>query len=256
MIEDTGFFFTALVVGLVAQLIDGAIGMAYGVTSSLALISLGSSPAIASASVHTAQVFTTLVSGGSHFKFGNVRKDILLPLAAFGIVGGALGAYGLTSLPAGPVRLVVNVVLLSMGCTILYKHVAMGTVTRREPKYSSKHLSGLGFIGAFIDAVGGGGWGPVCTSTLVATGTNPSKAVGSVNLAEFFVTTAQTLTFLCLIGWERFRWEAVVGLVLAGVVVAPFSAYACGKMPRRLLGILVGMVVVFLTARNLTLIAL
>jgi len=243
----------AFMAGLSAQLIDGALGMAYGVTSSLSLISLGFSPAIASASVHTAEVFTTLVSGTSHLKFGNVKKNLLIPLTVFGVMGGVLGAYGLTELPTQPVRLVVNTILLVMGITIICKHLDHKKTVLKDPDYSFKKLSGLGFIGEALDAMGGGGWGPVCTSTLVATGSNPSKAIGSVNVAEFFVTTAEAITFFVLIGWERFCWEAIVGLLIAGVIMAPFAAYVCKKMPRKALGILVGFVIIVTTIRNLAL---
>lgn len=246
-------FLVAFMAGLAAQLIDGALGMAYGVTSSLSLISLGFSPAIASASVHTAEVFTTLASGTSHVKLGNVKKNLFIPLAVFGVIGGFVGAYGLIELPARPVRLVINSILLVMGLIIVYKHLNHGKIVSRDPDYSFKKLSSLGFIGATLDAMSGGGWGPVCTSTLVATGSNPGKAIGSVNLAEFFVTTAEAITFLVLIGWEQFPWEAVVGLLIAGVIVAPLAAYVCKKMPRRILGIIVGSVVTITTIRNLTL---
>jgi len=244
----------AFAAGLSAQLVDGALGMAYGVTSSLSLISLGFSPVIASASVHTAEVFTTLVSGTSHLKFGNVRKNLLIPLTVFGVLGGVLGAYGLTELPTQPVRLIVNLILLTMGIIIIYKHLNYRKIGSKDPDYSFKKLSGLGFIGAALDAMGGGGWGPVCTSTLVATGSNPSKAIGSVSVAEFFVTTAEAITFLVLIGWEQFCWEAVAGLLIAGVIIAPFAAYICKKMPRKVLGILVGFVIIATTIRNLALV--
>jgi len=253
MMDDLPILLTALIVGLTAQLVDGALGMAYGVTSSLALISLGFSPAIASASVHTAEVFTTLISGSSHLKLGNVKKNLFIPLTAFGVIGGALGAYSLTELPTKPVRLVVNSILLVMGCIIIYKHLIHQRSVQRDPDYSFKKISGLGFIGAVLDAMGGGGWGPICTSTFVATGTNPSKAIGSVNLAEFFITTSETITFIVFIGWKQFCWEAVVGLLIAGVFIAPFAAYICKKMPRRTLGILVGSVVTVTTIRNLLL---
>jgi len=251
--DGSVIFLTALLVGFIAQLIDGALGMAYGVTSSLTLISLGFSPAISSAGVHTAEVFTTLISGTSHLKLGNVRKNLFLPLTIFGVIGGVIGAYGLTGLPTRPVRLVVNSILLVMGFIIIYKHLNHKIIVSKDPNYSFKKISGLGFIGAMLDAMGGGGWGPVCTSTLVATGTNPSKAIGSVNLAEIFVTTSETITFLVFIGWERFCWEAVTGLLIAGVIVAPLAAYVCKKMPRRILGILVGSVVTVTTIRNLLL---
>lgn len=241
-----------MIVGLIAQFIDGALGMGYGVFSSASLISLGLSPVIASASVHTAEVFTTLVSGSSHFKLGNVEKGMLMPLTTFGVLGGVLGAMGLCGFEAKPVQVVVNWVLLLMGVVIVYRHFAWVTW---QVRCSFKNLSLLGFIGALLDAVGGGGWGPVCTSTLVAGGVNPSKAVGSVNLSEFFVTVGESITFLVLIGWENFHWEAVIVLMVAGLVIAPLSAYLCKKVSGKKLGILVGLCVIFLSTRNLLLAA-
>ncbi len=244
-------FFFWMAIGFLAQIIDGALGMGYGVTSSSFLISLGIPPLLASASVHTSELFTTLVSGVSHFKFGNIRKDLLWPLASFGVIGGIIGACGLVKLPSKPIKLVVGLILLVMGIIILYRFIFKHKiiVNYEIKKYSVNKLRALGFFAAFVDAIGGGGWGPVCTPALVVTGTEPNKAVGSVNLAEFFVTVAITSTFVLLIGTENFRWNLVFALLIGGVIAAPIAAFSCKRLPRRLLGVSVGIIVIILSLR-------
>lgn len=249
-IKSLEFFIVVAVVGFLAQLIDGTLGMGYGVTSSTLLISLGLAPAIASASVHFAEVFVTLVSGAAHFRLGNARMDIFAPLAASGIIGGIVGAYFLVNIPNKPISLAVGAILLAMGFVILYRFLS-GKIKMREPskKYSSKKLSVLGFFAAMIDAIGGGGWGPICTPALVVRGAEPKHAVGSVNLAEFFVSLAITITFVVLLGFERFRLDIAALLLVAGIIAAPIAAYATKKLPHKTLGILVGIVVMALSAR-------
>lgn len=240
------------IIGFLAQIIDGTLGMGYGVSSSTILISLGIPPAIASASVHASEVFTTLVSGIAHFKFGNVRKDLLRPLISFGIIGGILGACGLVKFPSKSIKLVVGLILLSMGGIIFYKFMLAYNKKGNNSeikKYPVNRLRALGFFAAFIDALGGGGWGPICTPSLVVTGTEPSKAVGSVNLAEFFITIAITSAFLVLIGPENFRWEVVFALLVGGVMAAPLAVFICKRLPKRILGIFVGMAIIILSLR-------
>ncbi|KPK98831.1 MAG: hypothetical protein AMJ95_02405 [Omnitrophica WOR_2 bacterium SM23_72] len=239
-------------IGFLAQMIDGTLGMGYGVTSSALLISFGIPPVIASASVHTSEVFTTLFSGFSHFKLGNIRKDLLLPLISFGVIGGILGACGLIKIPLQSIRFIVGLILLSMGSLIFYRFLFKFRSMEAGIKlYSVNRLGVLGFFAAFIDAIGGGGWGPICTPSLVITGTEPHKAVGSVNLAEFFITIAITLTFLSLIGPEQFRWDVVLALLMGGVIAAPCAASICKKLPKRILGIFVGLAVILLSFRML-----
>ncbi len=236
-------------IGFLAQIIDGALGMGYGVTSSAILISLGVPPQIASASVHTSELATTFVSGAAHFKFGNIRKDLLLPLISFGIIGGILGACGLVKLPAKPVKLAVGLILLTMGGIIFYRFMFRHKKINNSgiKIYPVNRLRALGFFAAFIDALGGGGWGPICTPSLVVTGTEPNKAVGSVDLAEFFITIAITSTFLILMGPENFRWDFIFALMIGGVIVAPLAVFVCKKLPKRLLGILIGIIVIILS---------
>jgi len=236
-------------VGFLAQLIDGTLGMAYGVSSSTALISIGIYPALASASVHTAEIFTTLVSGSAHFKFGNVERNMALHLVIPGVIGGITGAYVCTSVSGKPLSAIVGFILLAMGFIILYKFAFKSASHFRTENPSSKTLVPLGLVAAFSDALGGGGWGPIATTTLVANNVKPNKAIGSVNFAEFFVTTAETITFLILIGPENFNWLIVLGLLAGGVICAPIGAFVCKKVPHRMLGILVGITVMVLSVR-------
>ena len=241
-----------LVVGILAQLIDGALGMAYGVSSTTAFVSMGISPVLASASVHTAEIFTTLVSGSSHFRLGNVRKDMLLRLAVPGVIGGVMGAFVSVSLSTDSrLQLIVGGVLLFMGILILSKFAFRQALHFRKERPSSRMLVPLGYIAAFLDAIGGGGWGPIATTTLVTNKVKPNEAIGSVNFAEFFVTVAETVTFILLIGAYQFNglWILIIGLIIGGVICAPFAAWACKKLPCRILGMLVGTTVIILSAR-------
>lgn len=233
-------------VGFVAQMVDGALGMAYGVTSTTFLLSLGVPPAVASAGVHTAEAFTTMVSGISHLRFGNVDKQLLKRLVIPGIVGGVVGAYILTSVPGKVIKPFVAAYLLVMGIRIFWK--AFNAVS------SKRHygrLFPLGLIGGFLDAIGGGGWGPLVTSTLVANGRNPRFAIGSVNLSEFFVTFAEAVTFLALLG--LIQWQILVGLIVGGVLAAPLAAYIGKRVPTKALMIIVGLVIVGLSIRTILL---
>lgn len=236
-------------VGFLAQLIDGALGMAYGVSSTTALISIGAYPALASASVHTAEIFTTLVSGSAHLKFGNVERNMAFHLLIPGVIGGITGAYVCTSVSGKPLSAIVGFMLLSMGFIILYRFAFKSTLHFRTKNPSSKALVPLGLAAAFTDALGGGGWGPIATTTLVANNVKPNQAIGSVNFAEFFVTTAETIAFLILIGPENFNWLIVLGLLAGGVICAPIAALVCKKVSHRILGALVGITIMILSVR-------
>jgi uncharacterized membrane protein YfcA len=232
-------------VGFAAQMVDGAIGMAYGVTSSSVLLSVGIPPATTSACVHAAETFTTFVSGVSHWKFGNVDRKLLLRLALPGMVGGAIGAYVLTSLDGEMVKPFVSGYLLLMGVYIVWCAVRRRQSDGAEPS----RVAPLGFIGGLMDSLGGGGWGPIVTTTLIGQGTTPRYAIGSVNLAEFFVTITISATFVATIGLEL--WPIISGLIIGGVIAAPFAAYATKKLPDKVLMILVGCVVVILSLRTI-----
>ena len=236
-----------IIFGFIAQLIDGALGMAYGVSSNAFFLSLGVPPAIASACIHTSEMFTTAVSGISHFKFGNIDKKIFLRLLIPGVIGGVLGAYILTELPGGKIKPFVSLYLLMMGLWILIK------VVRKTHQIKTKsRLIPLGLAGGFFDAIGGGGWGPIVTTTLVANGNQPRYAIGSVNAAEFFVTVAESITFFAMIGTLLFQhWEKIVGLMIGGVIAAPFAAWVCKKLPHKVLMLLVGLLISGLSIRIL-----
>jgi hypothetical protein len=235
MWEDLLLF---IAVGFAAQMVDGAIGMAYGVISTSVLLSVGVPPATASACVHAAETFTTAVSGASHWKFGNVDRKLLLRLAVPGAIGGAIGAYILTNLDGDKVKPFISAYLLLMGLLIVWK-----ALTRRVSEGAApSRVAPLGFIG-------GGGWGPIVTSTLIGQGTTPRYAIGSVNLAEFFVTLTISATFVATIGLEL--WPIISGLIIGGVIAAPFAAYATKMLPDKALMILVGCVVAILSLRTI-----
>jgi hypothetical protein len=232
-------------VGLAAQLVDGAIGMAYGVTSTSVLLSLGVPPATASAAVHAAETFTTGASGLAHLHLRNIDRNLLWRLAIPGMIGGAIGAYVLTAIPGETIRPFVNAYLLLLGLFILWR-----ALTQRAPSAPSlRQVAPLGFIGGGLDAMGGGGWGAIVTSTLVGQGAKPRYAIGTVNLTEFFVTATISATFLFTIGLTL--WPMIAGLVIGGIIAAPFAAYATRHLPDRALMVLVGLVVVILSLRGL-----
>lgn len=232
-------------VGFAAQLVDGALGMAYGITATTVLLSMGVTPAVASASVHTAEVFTTGVAGVAHWRFGNIDRELFWQIALPGMIGGATGALLLANLPGEQIRPLVSLYLLAMGVVILRRALRAGApVDRHRPPPAL-----LGLIGGFLDAGGGGGWGPMVASTLLSNGTRPRYAIGTVSAAEFFVTSVVSATFVVTIGLEL--WPIIAGLILGGALAAPFAAYATQKLPDRPLMILVAMIVILLGARNI-----
>ena len=232
-------------VGLVAQMVDGAIGMAYGVTSSSVLLSFGVPPATASACVHAAETFTTGASGLAHWKLGNIDKKLVMRLAIPGMMGGAAGAYVLSNIDGAKIKPFVAAYLLVMGVFIIYQALRR-TVAEREPP---QNVASLGLVGGFVDSIGGGGWGPIVTSTLIGRGTTPRYAIGSVNLSEFFVTLTISATFLFTIGLEL--WPIITGLIVGGVIAAPFAALATKHLPDKPLMIIVGSVVILLSLRTI-----
>lgn len=236
-----------IVVGFIAQIIDGALGMAYGVSSTSFLLSMGIPAPMASASVHMAKVFTTLVSGISHLKLGNVNKGLLKKLVFPGIIGGVLGAYILTSIPAKTIKPFIAIYLMIMGIRILYK--VMKKIDGSKKLEEKKKLTLLAFVGGFFDAIGGGGWGPIVTSTLVASGHKPRFTIGTVNLSEFFVTVSEVLTFIMFI--NLIHWKIIAGLIIGGVIAAPLAANLCKKIPAKVLMISVGLVIILLSIRTI-----
>lgn len=238
-----------ILVGFVAQLIDGALGMAYGVSSTTFLMSVGVAPVLASASVHISGMFTTAVSGLAHLKFGNVDHALFRKLVVPGVLGGILGAYVLTTVPGEIIKPLISLYLLAMGVRILFKSLR---AAHTSEIVVDGQLLPLAAVGGFSDAIGGGGWGPIVTTTLVAQGGTPRMVIGSVNLAEFFVTIAESLTFVLALGSALTQhWEIIVGLLSGGMLAAPLAAYVCQKLPTRALMRLVGTVIVLLSLRTL-----
>lgn len=239
--EIFGFDLSALLpfiaIGFGAQLIDGAIGMAFGVITNTLLVSvMGMAPAQASARVHIVEMFTTAASGISHVLHKNVDWKLFSRLAIPGVIGGVLGAYVLTNIDAAVAKPFVMVYLSGIGIYLLYR--AWGyTHEHRQPKV----IAPLGFIGGFLDAAGGGGWGPVVTSNLLIQGSSPRTTVGTVNTTEFFLTTAVSITFITQIGFEAFT-AATLGLLMGGLLAAPLGAFLAKRIPPQRLMLMVGVV--------------
>src|SRR4029079_3516267 len=239
--EEMWFY---ILIGFVAQLVDGALGMAYGLTASSFLVGFGSPPATASATVHAAEVFTTGFSGLSHHYFGNVDKILFWRLVIPGVIGAALGAYILASLPGEKLTPFVAVYLLIIGIVILTK-----AFRDFPPVVVTEYMTPLGFIGALVDALGGGGWGPIVASTLLARGSHVRMTVGTVNSVEFFVTLTASLVFIVTLGLSN--WHIIIGLAVGGAIAAPIGAFAVKKIPLRPMLFFVGVLVVFLSVRTL-----
>lgn len=240
-----GSFWIAVSVGLIAQIIDGALGMAYGITATTFLLTSGVPPAVATASVHLAEVFTTGFSAFSHWKFGNVNKALFKRLLIPGVIGAVAGAYLITSIDGNAIKPYIAGYLLIMGLYVLSK--AYGRLKlRHDPP---KHVAGLALTGGFVDAVGGGGWGPVVTTSLIGSGQDPRRTIGTVNAAEFFLTMAGGAAFAIFGGFTH--WTVIAGLIVGGLFAAPFAAWLCTKLPARTLLIVVGLLISALSAFNL-----
>lgn len=270
---DIQLLLLAIGVGLLAQIVDGGVGMGYGVISNTFLVSFGLSPSTASASVHTAEIVTSGISGFFHKKLGNVDKKIFWPLMISGVVGGALGAYILTEIAGGKIKPLISLYLLIIGIAILHRafqsfhpdHIkhrffplhlmvfvmtrVLRIVRRKGGPVSGKFLAGLGFLGGFLDSIGGGGWGPMVTSTLVVKGEEPRFGIGSANAAEFFVTLATSVTFILTIGLTY--WVFILGLLIGGAIAAPIAAYVCRRLDPKILLMIVGIVIMILSGYNL-----
>ncbi|HRB00357.1 MAG TPA: sulfite exporter TauE/SafE family protein [Ignavibacteria bacterium] len=239
---DTNFFVYCLV-GFFAQVIDGSLGMAYGVSSTSFLLSTGVSPAVASASVHVAEVFTTGASGFSHWKFGNIDKKLFLKLLLPGSIGAAIGAFLLTSIDGNDIKPFVSIYLGVMGIIIIIKAFKKVILFKDHGRVSL-----LALIGGFVDNIGGGGWGPVVTTTLISSGGIPRYTVGSVNAAEFFVSLTGATVFTITIGIDH--WNIIAGLIAGGLIAAPVGAFLCSRINPKILMIIVGVLIVFLSIRT------
>lgn len=245
----TSDFWLFVAVGFAAQIVDGALGMAYGVICTTVLLSFGVSPANASAAVHAAKVFTGAASGVSHILYKNIDWRMLGLLSAGGVIGGVAGAYLLTSVPGNAVKPYVVGWLFLMGLLILYR-----AWRQTRPKvFSWRTPFPLGLVGGFFDAIGGGGWGPVVTSSLLGAGADPRKAIGTTNAAEMFMAIATSAAFLTSLltghwqtaGLASLGWS-LAGLIGGGIVAAPLAGWMTKHLPLRLLTWIVGILVVAL----------
>jgi uncharacterized membrane protein YfcA len=236
--------------GAIAQAIDGSLGMGFGVTSSSLLLSLGVGSALASASVHLAELATSLISGVSHFRFGNVEKRLFWPLLVSGVMGAVAGTLSAVRFQDAPsIRVVVAGILLVLGVMIVARFARSRQHRHAVP--SQRRLALIGFPAAFIDALGGGGWGPIATPSLLMSNVEPAKAVGTVNAVEFFVTLAISGVFL--VALPVIDWAVAVPLAAGAALTAPFAAYVTRRMPTRALGTAVGIMIILLSARTIAL---
>jgi len=235
-ILDLSALLPFVAVGFAAQIVDGALGMAFGVISNTLLLSLGVPPSVASAGVHMVESFTTAASGISHAVQRNVDWRMFGRLVVPGMIGGVLGAYVLSNIHADVARPFVLAYLAAIGGYLLWR-ATHAAPTPREPRI----VEPLGLAGGFLDAAGGGGWGPVVTSNLLVQGASPRFTIGTVNTAEFFLTVTISATFIAQLGWEAFT-NATVGLLIGGVVAAPFGALLAKRVPAARLMLLVGLV--------------
>lgn len=238
--------------GFVAQLVDGALGMAYGLIATSFLLASGTPPALASASVHTAEIVTTGLAGASHVWNRNIDWSLFKRLAPAGIAGGVLGAYVLVGLPENAIKAFVTIYLIGMAFLIA-RRILLGEKERKTSKAQRERSAPtvpLGVSGGFFDAIGGGGWGPIVTSTLIARGDHPRQSIGSVSLSEFFVTLAISLALLTALDLSQYGW-VVLGLIIGGALAAPLAGVLSRVLPPRILMIMVAVIVASLAAYSL-----
>lgn len=235
-----------MAIGFAAQMVDGATGMAFGISATSALLAFGVPPASASASVHAAEIATTGIAGASHWRLRHVRWVMVARLAIPGALGGILGAYFLSEIEADFMRPIVSLYLLAMGVVIMAKALRRTQL----PPLAERRWPWLGASGGFLDAIGGGGWGPIVVSTLIGRSDHPPRVlIGSVIMAEFFVTAAISAMFFAQLGITH--GVVIVGLILGGALAAPFAAHIARALPDRAMMILVGAVVIFLSLRGI-----
>jgi uncharacterized protein len=245
MALESSDFVLLVCIGFFAQLVDGTLGMAFGVISTTAMLSIGLPPAQASAVVHTAEVFTTGASAASHIYHRNVDWRLVVRLGIAGVLGGVLGAWILSNLDAAVVRPYVFGYLFLMGIYILFKAARLAPARDAPAAWTAP----VGFVAGFLDASGGGGWGPVATTTLVGSGHSPRQTVGSVNTTEFFVTVAAATTFFVELGASPLKY--LVPLTIGGLLAAPLGGWAVKHIPARTLMIAVGVLIFGLSAWQL-----
>ena len=242
---DTDFliFFA---IGVFAQLVDGTLGMGYGATSTSFLLAYGVPPVVSSTGVHVAEMFTTGASAISHHKFGNINKKLVKHLLIPGVLGSIAGAYLLSDVINGDVIKPFIAVYMIVLAIIIIKKALAKTIVKKK----TKKLGILATFGGFMDAVGGGGWGPIVTSTLLGRGRNPRYTIGSVNAAEFAISFASGITFMLFGGIHG--WQVIIGLILGGVIAAPLGAYLVNKIKRKPMMVAVGILIILLSLKTLS----
>lgn len=238
-------FLVFFCIGVFAQLVDGTLGMGYGATSSSFLLAYGIPPAISSAGVHVAEMFTTGASAISHHKFGNINKKLLKSLLIPGVLGSVTGAYLLSDVIDGDAIKPFIAIYMIVLALIIIKKATQKNIAKKK----TKRIGVLATFGGFMDSVGGGGWGPIVTSTLLGRGRNPRYTIGSVNAAEFAVSFASGITFMIFGGISG--WQVIIGLILGGVIAAPLAAYLVNKIQRKPMMIVVGILIIILSLRTI-----
>jgi uncharacterized membrane protein YfcA len=247
LLLDKNFHWMVLA-GFLAQLVDGALGMGYGVTSAAILLSTGINPAAISGSIHTAEMFASGASGYSHYKFGNVNKKLFKILVIPGVIGAILGAVLLVFLGkeyGDYIRPVLAGYTLFLGIKLI-----LNAFRKLKQTKKFRHYGPLAGLGGFLDSFGGGGWGPIVTTTLITKGRSPRFVIGTVSITEFFVTLASAFTFFTLLGVSH--WQTIVALILGGFIAAPIAAKLAGKLPRKTSFILLGVLVIIWSLKILS----
>lgn len=242
---NQNIFIAAIFVGMFAQIIDGALGMAYGVIANTFLLYFGLPPVTATASVHISKIFTCAVSGLSHWNEGNTNSKLFGKMLFPGIIGAVAGVFLVTSIPGDFLRPWIAAYLCIMGIYIIRKAFKHNFTS---VDFKKRHINGFAFFGAFADSIGGGGWGPIVTTSLLSSGHEPRTTIGSVNAAEFFITLASGFSFTLLISISS--WEPIAGLIIGGIIAAPIAAKITAKIPTKILMIIVGTLVAALSAYN------
>jgi uncharacterized membrane protein YfcA len=239
-------FLIFFAIGVFAQLVDGTLGMGYGATSTSFLLAYGVPPAVSSTGVHVAEMFTTGASTISHHKFGNINKKLFRHLLIPGVLGSVTGAYLLSDIIDGEaIKPFIAVYMMVLAIIIIKKALVKNIVKKK-----TKRLDLLASFGGFMDSVGGGGWGPIVTSTLLGRGRNPRYTIGTVNAAEFAVAFASGITFMIFGGIQG--WQVIIGLILGGVIAAPLAAFLVNKIPRKPMMIVVGILIIILSLKTLS----
>lgn len=247
---ELNLFVTCLIAGFVAQLVASTLGMGYGTSLSIFLLSLGIPPAAASASIHASEVFTSGTAGISYVRHKSIDRRLFFRLTFSGVIGGFVGAVILTTVPASTIKPFIAIYLLIMGAIIIYK-----AFRQPEMKKVTSHLIPLGLIGGFLDSIGGGGWGPVVTSTLLARGNSAHKTIGSVTLSGFFLSLTVAITLFMHVDLAT-QLHIIAGLIIGGVLATPMGVYLNRRLPHRALMGLVGVMIIAMSLHTMVLVVM